>query len=294
MQTHSTPLVRTAIAGHQGVHLAADVGGCADAKSIILLHGGGQTRHSWGQAATDLTRAGYHVVSLDLRGHGDSDWAEDADYTLEAFVGDLRAVIATLQRPPVIIGASLGGATALVTVGEAQAGLARALVLVDVVPRMSTEGVAQIRTFMQGNMKGFDTVQDAAEAVARYLPNRPAPRSYDGLMKNLREGEDGRLYWHWDPAFQVGDKRIDSTVMTARMEQAAQNVQVPTLLVRGKQSDVVSSEAAGQLLELMPHARCVDVDGAGHMVAGDRNDVFNSAILSFIDSLDSAPSQHAG
>jgi non-heme chloroperoxidase len=206
----------------------------------------------------------------------------------------LRAVIATLQNPPVIIGASLGGATALVTVGEAHAGLARALVLVDVVPRMSTQGVAQIRNFMQGNMNGFENVEQAAEAVARYLPNRPAPRSSDGLMKNLREGDDGRLYWHWDPAFQVGDKRIDSTVMTARMEQAAQRVQLPTLLVRGKQSDVVSSEAAEQLIALIPHASCVDVEGAGHMVAGDRNDVFNGAIRAFIDNLESPTSQRAG
>ncbi|WP_256326568.1 alpha/beta fold hydrolase [Pseudomonas sp. NFACC13-1] len=276
------------------MRLAADVGGCPGEKSIVLLHGGGQTRHSWGQAAADLTRAGYHVVSLDLRGHGESDWARDGDYSLEAFVADLRAVVATLQQPPVIIGASLGGATALVTVGEAESGLARALVLVDVVPRMSTKGVAQIRDFMQGNMKGFDNVQQAADAVARYLPNRPTPRSSEGLMKNLREGEDGRLYWHWDPAFQVGDKRIDATVMTARMERAAQRVRVPTLLVRGKQSDVVSSEAAGQLIDLIPHARCVDVEGAGHMVAGDRNDAFNGAIRAFIDNLDSPVPQFSG
>lgn len=283
----TTPALRGAsLAGSRGVSLAADVAGGAGQHSVILLHGGGQTRHSWGKAAADLAGAGYHVISLDLRGHGDSDWAPDADYTLDAFVGDLRAVIATLDRPPVIIGASLGGATALVTVGEAGAGLARALVLVDVVPRMSSAGVEQIRAFMQGNMGGFASVAEAAEAVARYLPNRPRPSSTEGLLKNLREGDDGRLYWHWDPAFQVGERRIDSSVMTRRMEAAARQVRIPTLLVRGKQSDVVSHAGASQLLELIPHARCVDVEGAGHMVAGDRNDIFNNAILAFLDGLE--------
>jgi non-heme chloroperoxidase len=282
----SLPVLRgAAIAGSRGVSLAADVAGAASQDSVILLHGGGQTRHSWGKAAADLAAGGYHVISLDLRGHGDSDWAPDADYSLEAFVDDLHAVIATLDRAPVIIGASLGGATALVTVGEAAPGLARALVLVDVVPRMSTAGVEQIRTFMQGNMSGFDSVEEVAEAVARYLPNRPRPSSTDGLRKNLRKGQDGRLYWHWDPAFQVGDQRIVSSVMTQRMEAAARKVGIPTLLVRGKQSDVVSHEGASQLLALMPHARCVDVEGAGHMVAGDRNDIFNGAILTFLDGL---------
>lgn len=283
----SIPVLRSAaIAGSRGVSLAADVAGGIGQKSVILLHGGGQTRHSWGKAAADLAGAGYHVISLDLRGHGDSDWAPDADYTLEAFVGDLRAVIATLDSPPVIIGASLGGATALVTVGEAEADLVRALVLVDVVPRMSRGGVEQIRAFMQGNLGGFATVAEAADAVARYLPNRPRPSSSDGLLKNLREGRDGRLYWHWDPAFQIGERRIDSCVMTQRMEAAARRVRVPTLLVRGKQSDVVSHEGASQLLALIPHAACIDVEGAGHMVAGDRNDIFNSAILVFLDGLE--------
>lgn len=283
----SLPSLRgAAIAGSRGVSLAADVAGAAGQDSVILLHGGGQTRHSWGKAAADLAAGGYHVISLDLRGHGDSDWAPDADYSLEAFVDDLHAVITTLDRAPVIIGASLGGATALVTVGEAAPGLARALVLVDVVPRMSSAGVEQIRAFMQGNMGGFDSVEEVAEAVARYLPNRPRPSSTDGLGKNLRKGQDGRLYWHWDPAFQVGDRRIVSSVMTQRMEAAARKVGIPTLLVRGKQSDVVSHEGASQLLALMPHAHCVDVEGAGHMVAGDRNDIFNGAILTFLDGLE--------
>jgi non-heme chloroperoxidase len=268
--------------GATGMTLAADVGGRAGQPPVVLLHGGGQTRYSWGQAAVDLVRSGHHVISLDLRGHGESDWAAGADYSIDAFVADLEAVVATLDRAPVLIGASLGGATALVAAGEHRGELAEALVLVDVVPRMEPEGVDHVRNFMRANLHGFAHVDEAADAVSRYLPGRPRPASSEGLMKNLRLRPDGRLYWHWDPAFQTGPIRIQPTEMTARMEAAARNIRVPTLLVRGKESNVVSEEGAQRLLELIPHARFVDVEGAGHMVAGDRNDAFNEAIEDFL------------
>ena len=265
--------------------LAADVGGSVGQPPIVLLHGGGQTRYSWGRAAADLVQRGHYVISLDLRGHGESDWAVSADYSIDAFVADLEAVVATLDSAPVLIGASLGGATALVAAGEHRGEFARALVLVDVVPRMEAEGVGHIRNFMRANLHGFATADEAADAVARYLPDRPRPASTEGLMKNLRLHADDRLYWHWDPAFQTGPRRIQPDEMTARMEAAARNIRVPTLLVRGKASSVVSDEGARRLLDLVPHARYVDVEGAGHMVAGDRNDAFNGAIEDFLTAL---------
>lgn len=274
--------------GASGVGLVADVGGEPGQPPVVLLHGGGQTRYSWGQATADLVCAGHHVISLDLRGHGESDWAVNADYSVNAFAADLEAVVATLDRPPALIGASLGGATALVAVGEHDGVLAESLVLVDVVPRMAQTGVDHIRDFMRANLDGFADVGEAADAVARYLPGRPRPSSNDGLMKNLRLRSNGRLYWHWDPAFQTGPTRIDPEEMTTRMEAAARNVVVPTLLVRGRQSDVVTEDGARRLLELIPHAQFVDVEGAGHMVAGDKNDVFNESIESFLRTVERA------
>lgn len=279
------PLCTKRFKASGGVTLAADVGGSVGEPTVVLLHGGGQTRYSWGRAAADLAQRGHHAISLDLRGHGESDWAADADYSIDAFVADLDAVVATLERAPVLIGASLGGATALVAAGEHRGEFAQALVLVDVVPRMEAEGVGHIRDFMRANLHGFASVDEAADAVARYLPDRPRPASNEGLMKNLRPHADGRLYWHWDPAFQTGPIRIQPDSMTARMEAAARNIRVPTLLVRGKASNVVSDEGARRLLDLIPHAQYVDVEGAGHMVAGDRNDAFNEAIEDFLAAL---------
>lgn len=270
--------------GYQGTQLSADVGGDSRLPAVILLHGGGQTRYSWGRAARELVQAGYHVIALDLRGHGESDWADDGDYSLNAFVADLQAVIATLEHPPALVGASLGGATALLSVGESVAPLARALVLVDLVPRMATEGIRQIGEFMSGNLDGFASVAEAADAVARYLPHRPRPSSPGGLLKNLRLKEDGRFYWHWDPQFQLNKSRPQPEELFHRLEHAAKQVTIPTLLVRGKQSEMVTAEGVQALLELIPHAEFVDVEGAGHMVAGDKNDAFNSVIERFLKS----------
>lgn len=272
-------------AGAAGVKLTADVMGDPGSPAVILLHGGGQTRYSWGKLARRLGRLGYHVISLDLRGHGDSGWAPDGDYRLDAFAADLDLVIDQLDQPPVLIGASLGGIASLLTVGESEQPRAKGLVLVDVVPKMEESGIRRIHEFMLGNLDGFATVEEAADAVARYLHHRPQPRNTDGLRKNLRLESDGRYYWHWDPAFMTGDRRPGSARTPERLREAARGVRVPTLLVRGKLSDVVSQSGADDLLELIPDARSVEVADASHMVAGDKNDVFNSAVEDFLAGL---------
>lgn len=265
-----------------GVTLAAEEAGDPAHTSVVFLHGGGQTRHAWRKASTQLTAAGYHTLAYDARGHGDSDWAPDKSYTLDDFVADLHAVLDTLSGRPVLVGASLGGVTSLAAVGEGGGDRTSALVLVDVVPRAEPAGVQHIRDFMTGNPEGFAGLHEAADAVARYNPHRPRPRDPSGLMKNLRRGADGRLYWHWDPAFVSGDMRMEPMAMADRLEAAARQVRIPTLLVRGADSDVVSAEGAERFRALIPGAETVDVPGAGHMVAGDRNNVFNDAILDFL------------
>lgn len=280
--------------GNQGLVLAADVAGTPPAPSIILLHGGGQTRHSWGRLARHLARQGYHVISLDSRGHGDSEWAPDGDYSLSAFTEDLRCVIRELPQPPVLIGASLGGLSALLAVGEADEAVASGLVLVDVVPRLEPAGVRRIREFMLANIDGFESIDAVVDAVSAYLPHRPQPPTPDGLKKNLREGANGKLYWHWDPIFMTSDRRPTVASELERLQKAARHVHVPALVVRGKLSDIVSQEGADEFLELMPDARVVEVAGAGHMVAGDKNDAFNMAIEAFLAELFDFPVDQTG
>ncbi|MFP5307942.1 MAG: alpha/beta fold hydrolase [Gammaproteobacteria bacterium] len=268
--------------GADGITLAADIGGDASRPCVVLMHGGGQTRHAWGRAREALIAAGYHVVSLDMRGHGDSDWAPDHDYRFDRFIADLRAVLTQIPPRSALVGASLGGLTGLLAVGESDDDVASALVLVDVVPRVEREGTDRISLFMTGAPRGFATLDEAADAVAGYLPHRPRPRNVEGLKKNLRLGDDGRWYWHWDPAFVSGALRPETHRLVERMRDAAKRVHVPTLLVRGKLSDVVSEAAAQDFLSLLPSAEFHAVAGAGHMVAGDDNDAFNAAVIDFL------------
>jgi non-heme chloroperoxidase len=243
-----------------------------------------------------LAEQGWRTYTVDARGHGDSGWAPDGDYGLNAFAGDVRAIVAALPELPALVGASLGGISSLVAIAEAPAPLATALVLVDVAPRMEPEGVQRISDFMTGNPDGFATLDDVADAIAAYNPHRPRPKNLDGLRKNVRRRADGRWVWHWDPRFvrnggsSGGDDLAASDETRSmtdyqRLERAARALTLPTLLVRGRASDLLSEDGAQQLLALVPHAQFADVAGAGHMVAGDRNDLFNDAVISFLDDL---------
>lgn len=268
------------LTGAGGVPLAVDRYGPADGAPVVLLHGGGQTRHAWGATARGLGAAGYHVLSLDLRGHGDSGWSPTRDYGFEAFRDDVLRVLDTLGRPAVLVGASMGGIAALLATGEETEDRVRALVLVDITPQVGGPGTDRIIDFMNANPEGFADVHEAADAVASYLPHRPRPKNPAGLMKNLRD-RGGRLHWHWDPSFiarAANDRHADSD----RLAQAARRIAVPTLLVRGDESEVVRPEDVETFHALMPHAEVVDVRGAGHMVAGDQNTVFGEAVLTYL------------
>lgn len=265
-----------------GVQLVGDHWRSSDEHhgTLLFLHGGGQTRHSWRHSAARFAEQGWSSIALDTRGHGESQWAPDGDYTMGAMVADLRAVLAQLDERPVLVGASLGGMTSLLVEGE-HPGSARALVLVDVVPRLEPEGVARIRGFMTARPDGFASLEEVAEAVRAYTPERTRPVNVDGLKKNLRF-EDGRWHWHWDPAFMVAGEEPRRDVDEERLSRAAAAIEVPTLVVHGRHSDVVSQQGIDELLAVLPHARTADVSDAGHMVAGDDNDVFTSRLADFL------------
>ncbi|MBB5498857.1 alpha/beta fold hydrolase [Paraburkholderia sp. MM5384-R2] len=266
--------------GSGGVRLAGDTWGSPEGPLVVMLHGGGQTRHAWGGTGERLGDAGYFALAYDARGHGDSDWSDDGDYSLDALATDLRCVLAAFGgRRPALIGASLGGATSLLSIGEQQTD-ASALILVDIVPYTEPAGVERIRAFMGQNPDGFGSLDEVADAIGRYRPSQSRPRSLDGLAKNVRLGDDGRYRWHWDPLFIAASP--DLRGRHARLCACARSLVQPTLLVRGGSSDVVSEAGAREFLELCPHAEYANVAQAGHMVAGDRNDMFGTAAVQFL------------
>ena len=232
------------------------------------------------------------AITVDGRGHGTSEWLADKSYTFEDYAGDVIAIAAEIERRygvlPICVGASLGGISAMLAQATAENGLLEALVLVDITPRMDPNGVEKIQGFMAERMHdGFETVEQAADAIAAYLPNRERPKSLNGLKKNLRQCSDGRWRWHWDPAFIDGPRNINTFAdnFQQRLLDAASSLTIPTLLVRGGRSELVNEEHAREFLDLVPHAEYVDVSEAGHMVAGDRNDAFSDAVTAFLDRI---------
>jgi pimeloyl-ACP methyl ester carboxylesterase len=264
-----------------GVRLAGDAWGDPAGPLVVLLHGGGQTRHAWKNAGKSLGRRGYHAVAFDARGHGDSEWSATGDYSQDAMVSDLRFVIDALGgRHAALVGASMGGGTSLVAAGEGRVD-ASALILVDMAPRLEVEGVDKIRAFMTQKPEGFESLEEVADAVSRYQPQRSRPASLHGLRKNVRLTPEGRYRWHWDPKFMSG--KADLERMERRMSAAARSLSLPALLIRGGLSDVLSEQGAEEFLRLYPRCEYINIDGAAHMIAGDRNDAFARSMIAFLE-----------
>lgn len=266
--------------GHGGVTLAGDSWGEPGAPLVVLLHGGGQTRHAWKGAGRRLAAAGFRTVAYDARGHGDSGWDPDGRYEPDDFLADLVGIVEALGDPhPVLVGASLGGGTSLLAAGEGAVD-ASALVLVDVAPQIELDGISRIRAFMHRPPEGFASLEEIADRIRAYQPHRRRPANLDGLAKNVRVDEAGRYHWHWDPVYQARDRDLEAR--QRRLDACARALRVPTLLVRGASSDILSEEGAQSFLQACPHAAYVNVLDAAHMVAGDRNDVFVDAVASFL------------
>lgn len=278
---------------HDGLRLVADRWGHLDAPDVLLLHGGGQSRHAWKNTGERLARHGFRVTAIDARGHGDSEWSPTGQYDMADFGRDIIEIVATLPAPPAVVGASMGGMSSLLAQRIASDQLFSSVVLVDVTPRMNLDGVARIMGFMSAHPDGFADLDEAAAAIAGYNPHRAKPTSSSGLERVLRQTENGRWNWRWDPNFVTWRERIDSASptgfqdrmdrMAREMYEGADAVTGPILLVRGQQSDLVSDDVAQEFRDRLPQASYVDIRGAGHMVAGDDNDAFTNAITEFLN-----------
>ena len=278
-----------ALTAHDGVALAIEHFGHVRDPAILFAHGFGQTRRAWDATAVTLATAGWHAVTADARGHGDSGRRDDGDYHYDQFVDDLVRVARASGETPVLVGASMGGLIGLAA--QALHSPFRALVLVDITPRWETAGVERILAFMRAHPDGFSSYDEAADEIARYLPHRAERKSEASLRQLLVRDDRGRLRWHWDPRMLDFATR-DAETLQRDLLAAAAMIRVPVLLVSGARSDVVSTETIAEFLAHVPHARHVRLPDATHMVAGDANDTFTRVVLEFVQTLQSetAPS----
>src|SRR3979490_2745678 len=170
------------IDGPGGVRIVADRLGDPQARAVVFLHGGGQARRSWAKPAAAVAKRRGQSVTIDLRGHGESDWSSEGDYRVVSFAADVQEVLRTLPAEPVLVGASLGGFTSMLLAGEISPGIASAVVLVDIVPNMEQSGATRIHNFMADRVKsGFASLDEVADAIAEYNPHRPRPTDLEGL-----------------------------------------------------------------------------------------------------------------
>ena len=285
---------------HDGLRLVADRWGPDDGPDVLLLHGGGQSRYAWKDTGRRLAGFGFRVTAVDSRGHGDSDWSPTGHYDMLDFSRDIAEILHELPAAPAVVGASMGGMSSLLAQRSANGQLFSSVVLVDVTPRMNLDGVARIMQFMSAHPDGFADLDDAAAAISHYNPNRAKPRSSAGLERVLRHGQNGRWVWRWDPKFVTWRQRLDGPSATGfqdRMDRMARDmyegaeaVTGPMLLVRGQQSDLVSDDVAEEFRARLPNAAYIDIRGAGHMVAGDDNDAFTSAVTDFLTNVNTSGS----
>lgn len=270
------PRAQTVKLRGDGVWLEADVYGPSDGPPVFFFHGGGQSRRSWRGAAQRTAAVGNRAYTIDLRGHGGSDWDPEGDYLLDAFARDVEQLILGQTQPVVLVGASRGGQAALVA-GARWPGRIRLMMLADVTPALLDEGVDDIRQFLWASTSGFADADEAADALAQHLKRR-REKDPDRLRKMMREGTDGRLYWKWDPA-TVKPEFLHPPSERKALEAAAAGVIDPVVLVRAEHSTIVTAESVRQFQRLTPHLEVLVAKGADHMFTGDRNDIF-AAMLS--------------
>ncbi len=254
--------------------------GSPQAPPMVLLHGVGQTCHTWDLFAAAMSPH-FHIMAFDQRGHGDTDWAPDKDYSRAAMVRDVLAFTTALALERFfLIGMSMGGANALSFTAQYPEKV-EALVVVDIGPRVESQGVQHIRDFM-AHYREFSSLEEAARAIHRFNPRRSLEviRQYT-VVYNLKQLPNGKWTWKYDPYFSEGHRPLDLKKMQEELSAAVTRIRCPTLVVKGAESDVFSLEGARSLQAAIPGAEFALVPGAGHSVMGDNPPGFEAAVRAF-------------
>ena len=251
---------------------------------VLLLHGFAQTCHSWDFVALSLCDR-FHVVALDQRGHGDSDWAPDGDYTPDTQQEDLHAITQAIGLSNfVLMGLSMGGRNSLTYAANHPEEI-RALVIVDSAPETESPGTTRIRSFASQNDE-LDSVDAFVERVMAYNHRRDPQQVRGSIMHNLKQLPNGKWTWKYDKRLRTRDRNIGRDPESVRrLWGYVESLSCPTLVVRGGESDVVAEGTASTMHERMPNGSLATVPGAGHLVPGDNPAGFEQAVMAFLGEL---------
>ena len=245
---------------------------------MLLLHGGAQSAHSWDFFALAM-RNHFHIVALDQRGHGDSDWSEAGDYDTPFHVADVHAVTDAIGFDTFnLIGLSMGGRNAY-SFAANHPGKVHRLIVVDVGPDVQAEGRRHIREFLEGT-ETFESFDWLVQRVRRFNPRRPEAQIRGSLINNLKQMEDGR--WTWKHDRRRGIRRDRGGEMNEVAWQDIAKVKAPTLIVRGAESNILSAQTATKMSNTIQDSRLVEVPQAGHLVQGDNPLGFETVVREFL------------
>ncbi|MEJ6011093.1 alpha/beta fold hydrolase [Novosphingobium aquae] len=262
-----------------GLDLVGEAFGDPAAPPVLFFHGGGQSRSAWRGSARIVGDAGFYGVTFDLRGHGESNWAADGDYLLEAYGRDVERLLQHFDRPVTLVGASRGGQASLVG-GSRHPDRVRLVMLADVAPMMRDDGVDGIRAFFAEGEAGFETLDQAADSLARHL-DQPRLGEASRLARSMRRDAAGRWHWRWDPATGHAEFLHPPSEGEAILAAAAR-ITSPVVLVRAELSHLLTNEGVARFRELTPQLQVVMAMGVGHMFTADRNDGFAAELLDWL------------
>ena len=253
------------------------------APPIVLLHGGHQSAHSWDLVSLHLARK-YRVLALDQRGHGDSEWARDVEYSNREMALDALAFMdAMALERPILIGHSMGGRNSLLLTKQAP-GRLRALVIVDVGPEVSDRGRAAIAGFVQENQE-FENLEQFVANVRKYDPYRPLEHIERTVKYNMLQRADGKFVSKCDSnPRRLGIVRGGGPLDNITLDDA-RGFDLPVLLIRGEKSNILAEDAAERFRDALPNGRLVTVPNCGHNVHGQNTLGFIGALGGFLETL---------
>jgi esterase len=250
---------------------------------MMLLHGFAQTCHSWDFVALSFCDR-FRVIALDMRGHGDSDWASDGDYSLDTQQRDIHGVVEALGlKDVVLIGLSMGGRNAF-TYAATHPEKVKALVIVDAGPENLRAGTDNIRRFVQQEDE-LDSVEEFVERVRQFNPRRSPEQIRGSIIHNLKQLPNGKWTWKYDKLLRspTGRGRMGpDPELTRRLWSYVESLRCPTLVVRGAASDVIALETAEAMQRRIPNGQLATVERAGHLVMGDNPAGFQRAVNEFL------------
>jgi pimeloyl-ACP methyl ester carboxylesterase len=278
-------LSRNTVLRHQRFHFLE--WGDPSAPPLVLLHGGNQSAHSWDLVSLNLA-LDHRVWALDQRGHGDSEWSRGAHYGVTDMADDAAAFIeGVVSDRPVLVGHSMGG---MVTLARASGrpDLVRAIVVVDIGPEVNERGTRMIREFVGGNVE-FDDMEEFLDRVEQYDPYRSRAHIERTLKYNLLRRADGRYIGKADRRRYVrSDNPADAQprLPGAPTLDDLGRLEIPVLIVRGGDSNVLDQAAAERFASALPNASLVVVPHCGHNVASQNTAGFLDALRPFLGRLD--------